>query len=512
MTERSPKGQGMVDEARVPLLASPIAVPAIQTPLPAPSHCTHCSWPWTYVVLLCITLSLVSDTGDYLYTAPRIRLLESVACTQFYLQYDPSLVGRDGYVPETLCKVDPVQNELASVMGWQLFFDSIPAILLPLPFGYLADRFGRKWILVLSMVGFMLTWVSTLSIVGVFHWPLRYVWLSSLFNLIGGGSPIGTTMLTTIVADVVPPELRSTVFFYRFCADMIAEFLVSPITSVLMRRNIWNPLLAAIGFQACAIAVALILPETLPDATSEQEGTIPDEDSLASSPIAETDDEPLLDMKSLNWLQRIKKSYGFVLRDAAVAALVLTFLFSKFGRSANTVLLQYASKRYGWDLAEAGLLLSLRAGVNLILYTIILPFIINFILSNKSAAYKDLLIGQASVVFMALGGLILFASWSAPLMITGLIVYTLGTGFPPVARSLVTYLVESHHESRTSDIGRLYALISVMEGVGTLLAGPGMAWAFRWGMSLGPAWLGIPFGFSSILFALIAVIVFRVKV
>jgi membrane protein YqaA with SNARE-associated domain len=90
----------------------------------------------------------------------------------------------------------------------------------------------------------------------------------------------------------------------------------------------------------------------------------------------------------------------------------------------------------------------------------------------------------------------------------GLIVYTLGTGFPPIIRSLVTFLVESHHESKTSDIARLYALISVLEGIGSLLAGPGMAWAFQ----LGERWLGLPYGLAAMLFAIALVTVFTTKI
>lgn len=94
----------------------------------------------------------------------------------------------------------------------------------------------------------------------------------------------------------------------------------------------------------------------------------------------------------------------------------------------------------------------------------------------------------------------------------GLVVYTFGTGFPPVVRSLVTSLVESHHESRSSDIGRLYALISVLEGIGNLIAGPGMAQLFRYGINLGTSWLGLPFGLAAFLFGLISpVVLFMVK-
>lgn len=51
-----------------------------------------------------------------------------------------------------------------------------------------------------------------------------------------------------------------------------------------------------------------------------------------------------------------------------------------------------------------------------------------------------------------------------------------------------------------------------MEGIGNLVAGPGMSWAFRIGLSLGKGWLGLPFGFAAILFAVISGIVFSIRI
>ncbi|KAI1304371.1 major facilitator superfamily domain-containing protein [Xylaria venustula] len=476
-------------------------------PSSLPSHQTRCTWPWIYVVLCCIAIAIVSEIGEYLYTAPRVRLFEAVSCTRYYLQHDPSVVRPDGSVPESLCKVNPVQDEVASILGWQLFFDSIPAIILPLPFGYLADTYGRKWILFTAMIGYTLTWASTLFFIGVLHLPLQGVWFSSLFLLIGGGSAIATTMVTTIVADVVPPKLRSTVFFYRFCAELIAECFVPPFTYVLMKRNTWTPLLVAVGFQILATTMTLFIPETLPVISSEIRAG-----SSNNSPASSTYSSLHEPGDSKGWPQRVKESFAFVTRDKTVAALVFTFLVSKVGRQSSNVLFQYVSKKYGWDLSQAGLLLSLRAGVNIVLFTVLLPLIINFLLAKTPGATRDLWIGQASIVLMTIGVLIVALSATAPFMIIGLVVYTLGTGFPPIIRSLVTFLVESHHESQTSDIARLYALISILEGLGSLVAGPGMAWAFRWGISLGDVWLGLPYGFATILFALALVTVFSVRV
>ncbi len=177
----------------------------------------------------------------------------------------------------------------------------------------------------------------------------------------------------------------------------------------------------------------------------------------------------------------------------------------------------------------------MRAAVNIALFIIILPVIFTSALSRLGSGSRDLLVAKGSVVFLTVGALVLFLSAAPAVMIVGtyhaqlrsgifhnysltdryrrgLILLTLGMGFPPIARSLATSLVESKHADGSSDIGRLYSLISVMEGIGSLVAAPGMALAFRWGISLGDEWLGAPFGLAALLFAFVSVIVFRIKV
>ena len=68
---------------------------------------------------------------------------------------------------------------------------------------------------------------------------------------------------------------------------------------------------------------------------------------------------------------------------------------------------------------QAGLLISLRAGVNIALFTIILPCITTFALSRISAASRDLWIGKASIVLLVLGTFIMSSSGTAVLMLIG---------------------------------------------------------------------------------------------
>ena len=48
------------------------------------------------------------------------------------------------------------------ILGWQLAFDSISSILLPMPFGWVADRYGRKWVATAALGGCILSFGWTL--------------------------------------------------------------------------------------------------------------------------------------------------------------------------------------------------------------------------------------------------------------------------------------------------------------------------------------------------------------
>ena len=109
------------------------------------------SLPWIYFVALCIVVIITADMANSLVQAPRIRLYESIVCTRYYAANEPSLVGKDGSVPEELCKLNLIQDEITMVLGWQIMFENVPSILLAIPYGSLAEMYGRKWILVLAL-------------------------------------------------------------------------------------------------------------------------------------------------------------------------------------------------------------------------------------------------------------------------------------------------------------------------------------------------------------------------
>jgi MFS family permease len=85
----------------------------------------------------------------------------------------------------------------------------VVGIVLAVPYCLLADRYGRKPTICLSIPGFVLN----IAICGVILWfsdifPLRAVWLSSLAWLLGGGVVVAAAIIWTMMADVTTETQR----------------------------------------------------------------------------------------------------------------------------------------------------------------------------------------------------------------------------------------------------------------------------------------------------------------
>lgn len=152
---------------------------------------------------------------------------------------------------------------------------------------------------------------------------------------------------------------------------------------------------------------------------------------------------------------------------------------------------------------QASYLLSLKAGVILIMLAVGIPALSSFMLHylRLHETMKDKRIAQVSGSFLVAGAAaIFFASSSTPL-ICGQVLFCLGHGFGVPARSLVTSMVDQTH------LTTVFTLISVMTYAGLFAGGPLLAAMFQWGMRLGELWVGMPFLVSGgcFAFALLAV-------
>lgn len=109
-------------------------------------------------------------------------------CRDYYLTHDPRVIGPppNAYIEENLCKLDEIQVKLAYLRAWKEVFKTIPGkfyflrmappsvfiiipnslcfisyagLLLTIPFGRLADKFGRKPLLLFGITGELLSYL-----------------------------------------------------------------------------------------------------------------------------------------------------------------------------------------------------------------------------------------------------------------------------------------------------------------------------------------------------------------
>ena len=78
---------------------------------------------------------------------PTIKLFEQAICNRYYSDQSIHLRPTSD-VDEGLCKIPPVQKELAALTGLKFTFDALPGLLTALYYGSIADRYdahGRKY-------------------------------------------------------------------------------------------------------------------------------------------------------------------------------------------------------------------------------------------------------------------------------------------------------------------------------------------------------------------------------
>ncbi|KAF2233230.1 MFS general substrate transporter [Viridothelium virens] len=453
----------------------------------------------TRVVFLIALAVVVLGGGEVLIANPRIRLFESIICREYYDKHETSIVKGDGWLPEHLCKIEPVESSVALLMGWQDFFDSIPALFLAIPYGWLADKYGRKPVVTMAIVAF---WVrSALIMLICYFWqtlPLKLIWATSAHALFGGGIPVASAMAYAMMSDVVSKDERASNFLRLAAASLFINFLLPPISAVLMKRNLWIPMLLGLSVQLISIPVAISVPETLDRSGSTQRSDV----SIHLPSNSANDVEYTPPLRPRSRFDQVKASVGFLFHDWRIPPLILTYLVHN-GVDFMTL---YLSKRYKWSIANATFLTSVRSGITVLVFLLLIPalstiLVQRFAFGNLS---KDLWLGRMSCISIVIGYAIFGFAPNIAMSIIGMIIFTLGNGHAQLIRSFTTNLVEKHH------VARLYTIIGIFETASLMIGSPLLAGLFQEGSQLGGSWIGLPFYFISGLFVCVTGLLFIV--
>ena len=105
------------------------------------------------VFALCIVLAICATLAN----TAMMQGLEDIICRRVHgpaSEFPRNITtGRDGDDP---CKDDAITGEIAMIMGWDGVFNLLPSLFLAVPFGAVADHYGRVPVIGLVLFGVVL--------------------------------------------------------------------------------------------------------------------------------------------------------------------------------------------------------------------------------------------------------------------------------------------------------------------------------------------------------------------
>ncbi|KAJ5948335.1 hypothetical protein N7466_001350 [Penicillium verhagenii] len=448
------------------------------------------------VLTVCSLICLAADFGMYLSLAPQTAIFEQIICRN-YSEFQG--VGNNVTRGE-----DPW--ELALILGYKSGFEVLPTIFLSLGYGFLSDHWGRKPVLYLAALGITLSELWTRIVCawpGIF--PLRSVWLSSVWLLIGGGDQTMSFVAINMVADVVSEEERSNALFRLSSFVVLSEVLAGPASAYLMRIDLWTPYILGFAIATAGLTLIVFLPETLEDAKAKRviQGT-------ASGISAEFTLQPgkQFTVQALrHGVHEFKESIHFMWTDSNISWIIAVGFVSMMSRESTNILLQYTSKKFNWSIAQAGLLISIRGMVGIFCFSILMPGVTFLAVRyfDLHGKFRDYRLSQLMGLFGVIGFTVVGFAPTAGILITGLVIVSSSAAFMVTTRSLATSLVLPDH------VGTLYSALAISQSIGTFVAGPLFAYLFRLGMHLGSAWMGLPFLQAAVCFGFATAALWRIR-
>lgn len=93
-------------------------------------------------ILICtFALQFCTYFAKHMVEVPTIKLFEQAICNRYYADQSVRLRLTALDIDEGLCKIPPIQDELANLTGLKFTFDALPGLLTALYYGSIADRY-----------------------------------------------------------------------------------------------------------------------------------------------------------------------------------------------------------------------------------------------------------------------------------------------------------------------------------------------------------------------------------
>nr|XP_036589095.1 MFS multidrug transporter [Colletotrichum truncatum]KAF6800737.1 MFS multidrug transporter [Colletotrichum truncatum] len=406
---------------------------------------------------LCIfALELCVKFAVTLLELPMIGLVELMVCQRY-----PNVGAQD--IHDEACKIPIVQNKLAQIIGYKTTLDALPCLLTVLPYGYISNFRGRRFVILLQISGRLLA-LCWIVIVGFFSGnpPPQLIWISSLFLFIGGGRKAQVSIVYTSFCDVIPKEERTRLLALAHASEGLAGIMAYPIGSMLMSYRLWAPFALAFIINVFEYVVLWYTPETSPFIATKR----------AALSVQSPTHYHLL--PTIKYLQQAlssctqRSNLWVLFKHGGLNVIFACFFTKRIAFAAGDFVSQYVSEILHRKIFETFWLQACNHVGMLLALSVLIPFLTHHM---KSPA-KDLWVISCSLINIVVGFLVLWFGRSVPTLCLGLLVCGLGEGLDVGLQSLGSYIVGVAHH------GTFFSLSGMLGVAGELLGGPIMAAAY----------------------------------
>ncbi|KAL4885709.1 major facilitator superfamily domain-containing protein [Aspergillus karnatakaensis] len=391
------------------------------------------------LVITLIFILLALETGGHIIPGPMLRIIDGIVCDRYWRVHGPEQIPPDGPMPERLCNLTAVQTEVAQVKGYSDMLEGLLSTLCATPYGYIADRYGRRLSIRLTIPGFVLNGLITNCVLWFNNiFPVRGIWLASCSWIIGGGPTVAMAVIWTMLADLTTDSNRAVLFFRVGLASQAVAFVPSAGSSIFTTVDPWIPLLVGCGIILIGLAAAWGLPDTI----SMDKG----HESSTDDNQVENDNESTISACSAKGALLCEKfsslvnPYLFIFTTARLLSFLFSLTLYRVALGSSLFLTQYISTRFNLLLATAQFISSLHSLATIPVFAFLLPYLTNRTLALLPPSKRDLCMARYSILCLSLGCIGIGLSPVPSLVVLSLCIHALGAEFPLAARSLVTAL------------------------------------------------------------------------
>ncbi|KAI0104637.1 major facilitator superfamily domain-containing protein [Nemania sp. FL0031] len=457
--------------------------------------------------LVILLLLALNNLALRLLNLPLNRVIELRYCNDYYRKHDPFVIEPGGQIDEGLCKIDPVQQKLAWLEAFIGTSITICDLVVTVPYGAISDRLGRRLVLCLNVLAsaVLFAWIV---LVGKIHTiPVEAMIAAPFLALFGGGECVFVSTVFALLADSSQDTgTRTTYFAYVGSLSYVFSLLGPVLSAAVMTLNLWTPFYLGIGLLVASLPVCALLPQSRSSASTpppyrvdaDEETSLLHGTNDGNAPIDTLGAKPRFHTRIL---AHGKDTVQFLVGKPRFNYLLGIIFVLAIASSSTDILTLYLSKRYHKAFAQVGYLLSLKAGVNILLLTIILPSCLKFLtLAKSSQVAADFIAAEASFWICCVGSLVLALAGNLWLAITALAIYGLGTGTFVLLLSLVKSSVANPEGESDNGSGKDYGIVVIVRTIGSLLGTPIMTAMWITDLDLSGGTFGLPFLTSAALY------------